>query len=137
MSTIESHTTPSSGAVGYFDGFVIPVSRSNLERDREQAVIASDVWREHGALDYLEAVGDDLDSEFGVPFPQLATAGDDEVVVFAWISYRDRAHRDEVNAKVMADERIKAMCTSENPDFESPFDVRRMSYGGFSVLVGG
>lgn len=122
--------------VGYVDGFVIPVPRENLDRYREQATIASQVWREYGALDYLETVGDDVNSSFGIPFPKLAGTSEDEVVIFAWISYRDRAHRDEVNAKVMADERIKAMCPDRNPEFESPFDPQRMTYGGFSVLVG-
>ena len=131
MSTSETK----SSDVGYIDGFVIPVPKANLEQYREQAEIACQVWREYGALDYLETVGEDVDSEFGIPFPKLANTKDDEVVVFAYISYRDRAHRDEVNAKVMADERMKAMCPSENSDFEPPFDCTRMTCGGFSVLV--
>ena len=120
---------------GYIDGFVIPVPKSNLEKYKEQATIASKVWREHGALSYLEAVGDDLNVDFGIPFPKLASTSEDEVVIFAFITYRNREHRDEVNAKVMADERIKAMCPDQSPDFDSPFDPERMTYGGFSTIV--
>ncbi len=134
MST--SSATPSTKTpVGYVDGFVIPVQKSKLDAYQEQATIACRVWLEHGALDYIETVGDDLDADFGTPFGKLTSIKDDETVVFAWISYRSREHRDEVNAKVMADERIKAMCPDQNPDFEAPFDPGRMTYGGFRTLV--
>lgn len=122
---------------GYVDGFVISVPKANIEKYKEIATLASQIWKEYGAIDYIESVGDDLDTEFGVSFPKLANAAENETVVFAFITYRDRAHRDEVNAKVMADERMKAMCPGENPDVEPPFDVQRMTYGGFSVLVRG
>lgn len=134
MTTTTTDTNQNS--VGYIDGFVIPVPKQKIDQYREQATIASQVWKEYGALDYLETVGDDVNSEFGIPFPKLAATSDDEVVIFAYISYRDRAHRDEVNAKVMKDERITAMCPDRNPGFEPSFDPQRMTYGGFSVLVG-
>lgn len=127
----------SSGPVGYVDGFVIVVPKKNLDRYCEQATIACEVWKEYGAIDYIETVGEDLDADFGNPFPKLAGAGNDEIIVFSYISYRDRAHRDEVNEKVMADERMKSMCPEGNPDFEPSFDMQRFSYGGFSVLVKG
>ena len=133
---MNSSEVKSKDSVGYIDGFVIPVPKKNIDRYRELATLASQVWRDHGALDYLETICDAVNSEFGIPFPKLANAKDDDVVVFAYISYRDRAHRDEVNANVMADERMKKVCSQSNPDFEQPFDTERMTYGGFSVLVG-
>jgi len=91
---------------------------------------AARVWREHGALEYRECVGDDLKVKGAVAFPRLARCKPGETVVFAWIVYKSRAHRDRVNAKVMADPRIA------NVDPKSmPFDVKRMAYGGFRVLV--
>ena len=91
---------------------------------------AGKVWREHGALEYRECVGDDLKIKMGVPFPRLAKAKAGEVVVFSWIVYKSRAARDRVNAKVMKDSRItKAMADP------MPFDVKRMSIAGFTVLV--
>lgn len=131
------NTTVSTASVGYLDGFVIAVAKNKLERYREVAEKAAEIWKEYGAIDYYEAVGDDVNSEFGRPFPQLAGTSEDEVVVFSYITYRDRAQRDEVNAKVMADERMQAMCPGVNPDFEPPFDMARFSYGGFEVFVKG
>lgn len=124
-------------AIGYVDGFVIPVPTANLERYREVATLAAQVWREYGALDYVEAVGEDIDSSFGIPFPKLAGTSAEETVIFSWIAYRDRAHRDEVNTKVMADERIKAVCPGADSGFVPPFDPQRMTYGGFTVFVKG
>ncbi len=130
MSNIESNNP-----AGYVDGFVISVPKKNLDRYREQATIACEVWKEYGAIDYIESVGEDLKTDFGTPFPKLAQTNDDDVVIFAYITYRDREHRDQVNKKVMADERIKSMCPESNPNFEPSFDMERFSYGGFSVLV--
>ena len=127
--------TESTNPAGYVDGFVIAVPKKNLDRYREQATIACEVWKEYGAIDYIESVGEDLKTDFGTPFPKLAQTSDDDVVIFAYITYRDREHRDEVNKKVMADERMKSMCPEGNPDFEPSFDMERFSYGGFSVLV--
>lgn len=115
----------------YVDGFVIAVPRQNLAAYRKMARIACQVWREYGALDYKECVGDDLKTEFGRNFPQLARVKAGETVVFAWILYKSRAHRDRVNAKVMKDPRMTKMCDPKNP----PFDLKRMSYGGFKVFV--
>jgi uncharacterized protein YbaA (DUF1428 family) len=116
----------------YTDGFVLAVPKKKLEAYRRMALKASKIWREHGALDYKECVGDDLASKFGVPFPRLAKAKNGETVVFAWISYKSRSHRDRVNAKVMKDPRAQQMCDAN----DMPFDVKRMAYGGFKVLVG-
>lgn len=113
----------------YVDGFVIPVPVDKIPQYRKIARIAAKVWKDHGALDYRECVGDDLKNEWGVSFPPMAGAKEGETVVFAWITYKSRKHRDQVNAKVMADPRIKL-------DQDSmPFDCKRMAYGGFKTLV--
>jgi uncharacterized protein YbaA (DUF1428 family) len=115
----------------YIDGFVIPIARDQIENYRQMAEKAAVVWKAHGALDYVEAVGDDLDVKDQRPFTALAETGPDETVVFSYIVYESREHRDAVNAQVFADPRIQAICQSENP----PFDFRRMAYGGFKVIV--
>jgi uncharacterized protein YbaA (DUF1428 family) len=115
----------------YIDGFVIPVPKENIEKYREVAAKAGAIWKEHGALEYIEAVGDDLEVKDLVTFPQLAGATAAETVVFSYIVYESREHRDAVNAKVMADPRLKEMCNPENPSF----DCKRMAYGGFKTIV--
>ena len=115
----------------YLDGFLLPLPKDKLDVYREMATKASAIWKEHGALEYVEAVGDDLEAKDMTPFPQLAGASETETVVLAYIVYESREHRDAVNAKVMADPRIQAMCDPENP----PFDFRRMAYGGFRAIV--
>jgi uncharacterized protein YbaA (DUF1428 family) len=115
----------------YVDGFVIPIPKKNLDAYRRMSRAAGKVWVEHGALEYIESVGDDMNMKFGVPFPKLADAKRGETVVFSWIVYKSRAHRDRVNKKVMADERI----TKTMKDKKMPFDVNRMSYGGFQAIV--
>lgn len=115
----------------YVDGFVLVVPNRKLNAYKRLARIASKVWRDHGALDYRECVGDDLQSHCGLPFAKLARLKRGETVVFAWISYKSRAHRDRVNAKVMKDRRIIESCDPKNP----PFDMKRMSHGGFKVVV--
>ena len=117
--------------MAYVDGCVLAVPKKKLSAYKRMARIASKVWRDHGALDYRECVGDDLQTKFGLPFPKLAKLKAGETVVFAWISYKSRAHRDRVNAKVMKDKRITASCDPNN----MPFDVKRMAYGGFKVIV--
>ena len=92
---------------------------------------AGKVWRDHGALDYRECVGDDLNLKFGLPFPKLAKTKPGETVVFSYIVYKSRAHRDKVNAKVMADKRL----SGHGMPKEMPFDMKRMTYGGFKTLV--
>jgi uncharacterized protein YbaA (DUF1428 family) len=114
----------------YVDGFVLPVPKKNLAAYRRMSKKAGKVWREHGALQYCEAVGDDLATKMGLPFPKLAKTKPGETVVFAWIVYKSRAHRDRVNAKVMKDPRM-----NESMVKTMPFDVKRMSYGGFKIFV--
>ena len=93
--------------------------------------MAGKVWREHGALEYRECIGDDLDVEMGVPFPRMVKLKPGETVVFSWIVYKSRAHRDRVNAKVMKDPRLAEMMDPK----AMPFDVKRMGYGGFKIIV--
>ena len=115
----------------YVNGFLLPVPKKNLQAYRRMAQKAGKVWREHGALDYKECAGDDLKVKMGVPFPRTVKLKAGETVVFSYIVYKSRAHRDRVNAKVMKDPRIKDMCDPK----DMPFDVKRMVYGGFKVLV--
>ena len=115
----------------YVDGFVLPVPKKNLKAYVQMAKKAGMIWRKHGALEYRECVGDDLKVRMGLPFPRLARVKAGETVVFSWIVYKSRAHRDRVNAKVMKDPWIKGMCDEKS----MPFDVKRMSYGGFKVAV--
>jgi uncharacterized protein YbaA (DUF1428 family) len=115
----------------YIDGFVLPIPKDKLEKYTEVATKAGALWMEHGALEYIEAVGDDLDVKDQVPFLKLAGAKDDETVVFAYIVFESREHRDFVNSKVMADPRIKEFCDPESLSF----DYTRMAYGGFKAIV--
>ena len=117
----------------YVDGFVVPVPKKQLNAYRRMAAKAGKVWREHGALDFVECVADDVKPGKVTSFPQSVKLKAGEVVVFSWIAYKSRAHRDSVNKKVMADPRLKAMMEPQN----MPFDGKRMIYGGFSVLVQG
>ena len=115
----------------YVDGYVLPVPKKNIAAYRRIAEKAGKIWREHGALEYFECVGDDLNLKWGVPFPKTIKLKPGETVIFAWIVYKSRAHRDRVNAKVMKDKRLTAaMDTSK-----MPFDCKRMVVGGFKVLV--
>jgi uncharacterized protein YbaA (DUF1428 family) len=117
----------------YVDGFVIPIPKKNLEYYRQMARKAGKVWMEYGAVEYRECVGEDLGVKAGMgkSFPKLAAAKPGETVVFSWIVYKSRAHRDRVNAKVMKDPRITKMINED----EMPFDAKRMAYGGFETLV--
>ncbi len=117
--------------MSYVDGFVLPVPTKNLPAYRALAKKAAKIWIEHGALEYRECVADDMDVKVGIPFPRLAKVKPDETVVFAWIVYKSRAHRDRVNAKVMEDPRLIEGCDPKN----MPFDCKRMSYGGFKIFV--
>lgn len=114
----------------YIDGFIVPVPKKNLAAYRAMSRKAGKIWREHGALEYRECVGDDLRIKGTMSFVSSANAKPNETVVFAWIVYRSRAHRDRVNAKVMKDPRLASM----SPE-TMPFDVKRMAYGGFKVFV--
>jgi uncharacterized protein YbaA (DUF1428 family) len=115
----------------YVDGFVLPVPEKNLKAYRSMSQKAGKIWKEHGALEYLEALGDDLEVKFGLPFTKLAKPKPGEVVLFSFIVYKSRAHRDKVNATVMSDPRMNQMVK----DGQMPFDVKRMAYGGFKGLV--
>ena len=115
----------------YVDGFVIPVPRKNVDAYRRIAARAGRIWMEHGARQYIEAVGDDLKASFGLPFPRLVRLKPGETVLYSFIIYRSRAHRDRVNKKVMSDPRILRMMEKG----KMPFDERRMSYGGFRSIV--
>lgn len=116
----------------YVDGYVIPITKKNLAAYKRMAALAGKVWRSHGALDYKECVGDDLKNRWGVAFPKAAKTKGGETVVFSYIVYKSRAHRDRVNAKVMKDPRLAEMV---NPKEPMPFNMKRMVYGGFKVLV--
>jgi uncharacterized protein YbaA (DUF1428 family) len=115
----------------YVDGFVIPVPKKNVEVYRKIAQKAGRIWREHGALEYLECVGDDLKVKGLTPFPRLARAKPRETVIFAFVVYKSRAHRDLVNRKVMKDPRMNALMEQN----AMPFDIKRMAYGGFKTIV--
>jgi uncharacterized protein YbaA (DUF1428 family) len=116
--------------MAYVDGFVLPVPRKNLRAYQRMAQKAGRIWQEHGALEYRECVGEDLDVKMGKPFPRQLKLKRGETVVFSWIVYKSRAHRDQVNAKVMKDPRMASMDSKG-----MPFDVKRMLYGGFETLV--
>jgi uncharacterized protein YbaA (DUF1428 family) len=115
----------------YVDGFVVPVPTKNVATYRRIAQQAARIWREHGALEFRECVGDDLDVKMGLPFPRALKTKRGETVFFSWITYKSRAHRDSVNKKVMKDARMAKMM-AESP---VPFDPKRMLYGGFTVMV--
>jgi uncharacterized protein YbaA (DUF1428 family) len=115
----------------YVDGFVVPVPKRKLEAYRRMARTAGKVWREYGALDYKECVADDVKPGKHTSFPQSVKLKPGETVVFSWIVYKSRAHRDRVNARVMKDKRVAAMMDPK----ALPFDGKRMFWGGFKVLV--
>jgi uncharacterized protein YbaA (DUF1428 family) len=117
--------------MAYVDGFVLAVPEKNLQIYRQIAKQAGKIWRKHGALQYVEAVGDDLDVKCGVPFTKMMKIKSGETVIFSWIVFKSRAHRDRVNAKVMQDPKLTAMM-QKGP---MPFDIKRMVYGGFKYLV--
>ena len=117
--------------MAYVDGFLLAVPKKKLPEYLRIAKRAGRIWRDYGAIEYRECVGDDLVIKMGVPFPRAAKAKPGETVVFSWIVYRSRGHRDQVNRKVMKDPRIAAMMDPK----AMPFDVKRMTYGGFKVAV--
>jgi uncharacterized protein YbaA (DUF1428 family) len=114
----------------YVDGFVVPVPKKNVQAYRSMAKKAGKIWMEYGALEYIECIADDVKPGKRTSFPQSVKLKPDEVVVFSWIVYKSRTHRDRVNKKVMADPRI----TSMDPK-TMPFDAKRMFFGGFKTLV--
>ena len=113
----------------YVDGFVIPLPKKKLAAYRRVAQKAAKIWREHGALEYFETVGEELKPRWG--FPKLAKLRRGETIVFSWIVYKSKADRNRVNAKVMKDPRMKPMMEPA----AMPFDMKRMAMGGFEVIV--
>ncbi|KUM24324.1 RNA signal recognition particle [Mesorhizobium loti] len=115
--------------MSYVDGFVLAVPKANLDAYKKMATQAGAIWKEYGALAYVECVGDDVPYGEITSFPRAVQAKDDEVVVFAWVVYENRQSRDAVMAKIMADERLKA-------DWPTmPFDGKRMIFGGFQPFI--
>lgn len=117
--------------MNYVDGFVVPVPKLQLAAYRRLARQAGAVWREHGALEYIECVADDVKPGKRTSFPQAVKLKDDEVVVFSWIVYPSRKARDRINRKVMTDPRLAAMMDPKT----RPFDGKRMFWGGFKVMI--
>jgi uncharacterized protein YbaA (DUF1428 family) len=115
----------------YVDGFVLPVPLANLTAYRRMARKAGKVWREHGALEYIECVADDVKPGKHTSFPQSVKLKAGETVVFSWIVYKSRKDRDRINAKVMADPRLAEMMSGK----DMPFDGKRMFWGGFKTMV--
>jgi uncharacterized protein YbaA (DUF1428 family) len=117
--------------MAYVDGFIVPVPKKRLNEYRSMAKKAGKIWKEYGALEFRETVADDVKVGKWTSFPRAVKLKPGEVVVFAWITYKSRAARDRINAKVMADPRLKSMMDPK----AMPFDPRRMIYGGFGSLV--
>lgn len=115
----------------YVDGFLLSVPKKKLPTYRRIAKLAGKVWREHGALEYRECVGDDFKQQGCIPLTKSAKTKPGEAVFFSWIVYKSRADRDRVNAKVMKDPRLAKLMDPK----KMPFDVKRMAYGGFKVFV--
>ena len=115
----------------YVDGFVIPVPRKNVAAYRAMARRAGKIWKEYGALDYMECLADDVKPGKVTSFPQAVKLKPGEVVVFSWIVYKSRAARDRINKKVMKDPRLASMMDPK----ALPFDGKRMMWGGFKKLV--
>ena len=113
----------------YVDGFVLAVPKQNIDAYKKMARTAGEVWKEYGALDYVECIADDVPYGEVTSFPRAVQAKDDEIVVFSWITYSSRQQRDAINAKVMADPRIKETMSN------MPFDGKRMIYGGFETFL--
>lgn len=114
----------------YIDGFVIPIKKSKLKAYKKMATVGKKIWMEHGALDYFECVGTNINGDFGISFTQLCKLKKDETVVFAYIVYKSKAHRNAVTKKVHSDPRMQ-------PEHfkEMPFDMKRFSVGEFKTIV--
>jgi len=117
--------------MNYVDGFVVPVPKKKLAAYKAMSKLAGKIWREHGAVEYVECVADDVKPGKLTSFPQSVQMKEGETVAFSYIVYASREQRDSVNAKVMEDPRLKAMMESGEP----PFDPQRMFFGGFTTLV--
>lgn len=117
----------------YVDGFVIPIQKKKVKAYLVQARLGAKLWKDHGALSYAECVGEDLAIPYGLGFPRMARLKAGETVVFSYIVFRSRAHRDKVNAAVMKDPRMNEMMKE---GAAMPFDIKRFAVGGFEVVVG-
>jgi uncharacterized protein YbaA (DUF1428 family) len=115
--------------MAYVDGFIVPVPKKKVADYRKVARKAGKIWREHGALAFVECAADDVPYGKWTSFPRAVKVKNGETVMFSWILYKSRAHRDAVNKKVMADKRLKMNMSA------MPFDAKRMIYGGFKPIV--
>ncbi len=113
----------------YVDGFVIPIKKKNVRVYKKMAALGCKMWMKHGALDYYECIGDDLKVEWGLTFPRMCKLKSGETAIFAFIVYKSKAHRNQVNAKVMKD----PLMTMDG--VKMPFDMKRFAMGGFKVIV--
>src|SRR5437868_10803364 len=122
---------PSSGGImaKYVDGFIIPIKKKNLTAYKKMAKLGCKIWMEHGALDYYECVGDTLKVPWGLTFPKMCKLKSDETLIFAFVIYKSKAHRNQVNKKVQEDPRM------DMGGVKMPFDMKRFAAGGFSVVV--
>jgi len=116
----------------YVDGFVIPIQKKKVKDYLRMAKLGAAMWKEHGALAYAECIAEDLAVPWGMGFKKMAKLKPGETVVFSWIVYRSRAHRDKVNAAVMKDPRMNDPAMTKQ---KMPFDLKRFATGGFEVLV--
>lgn len=112
----------------YVDGYIIPIKKKNLKAYKKMAVLGCKLWKEHGALDYYECIGDELNAKWGLPFSKMCTLKSDETVIFAFIVFKSKAHRNKVNKLVHSDSRM-------DPNMKMPFDMKRFSYAGFRSIV--
>lgn len=115
----------------YVDGFVVPVPKKKVAAYKRLSQKVGKIFREYGVVEYRECVGDNLQVPMGMPFTRLANLKPNETVFFSYIVFKSRTHRDQVNRKIMKDPRMLSMCAPK----DMPFDVKRMAYGGFKVLV--
>lgn len=114
----------------YVDGYIIPIKKKDVKAYQKMAKLGCKVWMKHGALDYYECLGDELDSKWGIPFTKMFKLKEDETVVFAFVIFKSKAHRNQVNKKVHAD----PLMNPKKP-FTMPFDMKRFTTGGFKTLV--
>jgi uncharacterized protein YbaA (DUF1428 family) len=131
LRTMGFFQRPEGGFMRYVDGYVLPVPKKSVATYRRMAQKAGKVWRDHGAIEYIESVADDVKPGKHTSFPQSVKLKPGETVVFAYVVFKSRAHRDRVNAKVMKDKRLAKMMDPK----AMPFDGKRMFWGGFKVLV--
>lgn len=132
-TVVPSFIDQESSTGRYIDGWVFPVAKDRIDEYRRIAEKAALIWKEHGALDYWECVGDDLqaDEQWHASFLQLVQAKPEETVIFAWAVFESQEHRDQVNEKIMADPRLQELMDPEKP----LLDYQRMAHGGFTQLV--